>query len=180
MNAAHNLAAERQYAKDARALERPAFQRLSSTSRRFLEEAEAQARLRDDDHVGTEHLVLAIYATEPGTARRALESLGITPVVFGLQLHDEPGPSPSGAIPLTPRARMIVSLASVEANRTGSDLIESEHVLLGVVRESQRWEATGMSGPHHLRAAAEAVGTTLSALAEHLVQQMGCDYDANA
>jgi ATP-dependent Clp protease ATP-binding subunit ClpC len=129
--------------------------------------------------VGTEHLVLAIYATEVSTARRALESLGITREVFGLQLHDEPGPSPGGAIPLTPRARMIVSLASIEANRTGSDLIESEHVLLGVVRESQRWEATGMSGPHHLRAAAEAVGTTLSALEEHLIHQTGCDYDPN-
>jgi hypothetical protein len=125
--------------------------------------------------VGTEHLVLAIYAIEPSKARRALESLGISREVFGLQLHDEPGPSPVGAIPLTPRARMIISLASIEANRTDSDMIESEHVLLGVVRESQRWEATGWSGPHHLRAAAEYVGTTLSGIEEHLLRQMGGD-----
>jgi ATP-dependent Clp protease ATP-binding subunit ClpA len=136
MNSASKFAAERQYAKDAKVLERPAFQRLSSTSRRLLDEAESQARLRDDNHVGTEHVVLAIYATELSKARRALESLGITRDVFGSLLHDEPGPSPAGAIPLTPRARMIVCLANLEANRTG-------------------------------------VGTTLAALEEFLVHQIG-------
>jgi hypothetical protein len=68
---------------------------------------------------------------------------------------------------------MIVCLASLEANRTGAVLIEPEHVLLGVIRESQRWEATGMSGPQHLQASAEAVGTTLAALEELLVHQIG-------
>ena len=180
MNTAHNLAAKRQYEKDAKALERPAFQRLSSTSRRLLAAAESQARARDDDHVGTEHIVLAIYAYEQTAARRTLELLGVTREVFGLQLCDEPGPSPSGTIPLTPRARMIVGLASVEANRTRSPLVESEHILLGVIRESQRWEATGIDGPHHLRAAADAAGTTLSALEQKLIDEMGCDYDPTA
>jgi ATP-dependent Clp protease ATP-binding subunit ClpA len=176
MKAAH-VAAERQYAKDAKALERPAFQRLSSTSRRLLGEAESQARARDDDHVGTEHLVLAIYAFEQTAARRSLVSVGVTPELFALQLHDEPGPSPPGTIPLTPRSRMIVCLAGVEADRTRSELIEPEHILLGVVRESQRWEATGMAGPHQLRRAAEAAGATLAALEQKLIQEMGCDYD---
>jgi ATP-dependent Clp protease ATP-binding subunit ClpA len=175
-----NAAAERQYAKDAKALDRPAFKRLSTISRRLLTEAEAQARARHDDHVGTEHLVLAIYAFEQTAARRALTSLGVTRQIFGLQLHEEPGPSPSETIPLTPRARMIVCLASVEADRRHSELVEPEHILLGVIRESERWEATGIDGPHHLRAAANAARTTLSALEQKLIDQTGCDNDPTA
>ena len=177
MNAAHNRSAERQYAKDAKALDRLAFRLLSPTSRRLLAEAEIQARRRDDDHVGTEHIVLAIYAFDQTAARHALESLGVTREIFGLQLHDEPGPSPMGTIPLTPRARMIVCLASVEAERTRSDLVEPEHVLLGVIRESQRWAATGMAGPHHLRLAAETAGTTVAALERRIIQDTGYDND---
>ena len=52
--------AERQYARDAKALEPVAFRRLSPRSRHLLEQAEFQARDRDNNHVGTEHIMLAI------------------------------------------------------------------------------------------------------------------------
>ena len=179
MNAKHNLEAERRYARDAEALEAVAFQRLSTRSRRLLALAESQARDRDDNHVGTEHIVLAAYALGQTSAARALDSLGITSEVFSAQLEEEPGPSPTGTIPLTPRARMIVGLAWAEASRMGSDAVEPGHVLLGVIRESQRWEATGMGGPHHLRDAADAARTTLSALEQTVIRGMRCGHDEN-
>ncbi len=61
-----------------------------------------------------------------------------------------------------------------------SALVEPEHILLGVIRESQRWEATGINGPHHLRVAADAAGTTFSALEQKLIDEMGCEYDPTA
>ena len=109
MNTSLNAAAERQYAKDAKILERPSFQRLSSSSRCLLDGAESKARGLDDNHVGTEHIVLAFFGLGHGVATHALESLGVTRELFAAQLHEEPGPSPSGTIPLTPRARMIVA-----------------------------------------------------------------------
>jgi ATP-dependent Clp protease ATP-binding subunit ClpA len=145
-----------------------------------LELAESQARDRDDNHVGTEHIVLAIYALGQTSAVRALDSLGITLEIFSAQLEDERGPSPTGIIPLTPRARMIVGLAGAEASRMGSDAVEPGHIMLGVIRESQRWEATGMFGPHHLRAAADAARTTLSAIEQTLMREMRHDHDENA
>lgn len=174
-----NPEAERQYARDAKALAPVAFRRLSPSSRLVLTLAESQARVRDDNHVGTEHIVLGIYALGCTSAKRALESLGVTREIFDAQLEDEPGPSPSGTIPLTPRAGMIVALAGVEADRLGSGAVEPGHVLLGVIRESQRWEATGNSGPHHLRAAAEVARTTLSALEERVINEMRCEDDGN-
>ena len=169
--------AKREYARDAKALERPVSRRLSSVSRRLLEEAQSQARTLNDNHVGTEHIVLAIYALGTRAATKALESFGVTRELFAAQLHEEPGSSPRGKIPLTPRARMIVALVGAEAKRMGSEPVEPEHILLGVIRESQRWKANGISGPHHLSAAAKAAGTTLAAIEQKLIHGMGSDYD---
>jgi ATP-dependent Clp protease ATP-binding subunit ClpC len=143
------------------ALRRGAAPKLSVFTASLLKQAEVEARARDNNHVGTEHLVLALYALAETPAVRALKSLGISRQVIAGQLEYEEGPSPRGAIPLTPRARMIMSLAGVEAARTASGEVQPEHLLLGVLRESEKWQETGMAGPHHLRAAAQSVGVTL-------------------
>jgi ATP-dependent Clp protease ATP-binding subunit ClpA len=155
-------AAERAYIREAEAFLRGAPPKLSALAVSLLERAEAEARRRDDNHVGTEHLVLGLYALGDTPARRALEALGVRRQVFADQLEREEGPSPSGAIPLTPRARMVIGLAGVEATRAGSEEVRPEHLLLGVIRESEKWRATGQAGPHHLRAAAGAVGVKLA------------------
>jgi len=177
MNAIRSVIARRKYASDAKAMERAALRRLSSVSRRLLEEAESQARSVDDNHVGTEHIMLAIYALGPRAATKALESLGITRELFAAQLYEEPGSSPSGSIPLTPRSHMIIALAGVEATRMGSEPVDPEHILLGIIRESERWEAAGIGGPHHLRDAAEAAGTTLAAIEQRLIDGRGSDHN---
>jgi len=122
MNAIRNSIAKREYAREAKVLERSVLCRLSPVSCRLLVEAESQARALDDNHVGTEHIMLAIYALGARAATKALESLG-------------------------------------------------------VIRESKRWEAAGISGPHHLRDAVEAAGTTLTTIEQKLVQEMSSDHD---
>jgi len=159
---------EREYIRLAEALLRADPPKLSALTASLLERAEAEARARDDNHVGTEHLVLGLYALGETTARRALESLGISRQVFTGQLECEEGPSPSGVIPLTPRARMIIGLAGVEARGAASGEVQPEHLLLGVIRESEKWRVSGQAGPHHLRAAAEAVGVTLADIERNL------------
>jgi ATP-dependent Clp protease ATP-binding subunit ClpA len=161
-------ATEREYVREAEALLRGALPRFSALTAYLPEQAEAEARARDDNHVGTEHLVLGLYGLGETTARRILESLGISREVFADRLECEAGPSPGGDIPLTPRARMIIGLAGVEAARTASGEVQPEHLLLGVIRESEKWQATGKPGPHHLRAAAQAVGVTLADIERNL------------
>jgi len=65
---------------------------------------------------------------------------------------------------------MIIGLAGSEATRFTSALIAPERVLLGVIRESLKWEATGKAGPHHLRDAAHAVGTNLADIEGCVIQ----------
>ncbi len=164
---------DRDYVREAEAFLRGAAPKLSSLTASLLEHAQAEAHARDDNHVGTEHLVLGLYSLGETTARRTLESLGITRQVFADQLECEEGHSPSGNIPLTPRAQVIIGLAGVEATRTASGAVEPEHVLLGVVRESEKWESTGKPGPHHLRAAAQSVGVTLAEVEQNLIRVIG-------
>jgi ATP-dependent Clp protease ATP-binding subunit ClpA len=161
---------EAEYIREAEALLRGTPPKLSALTASLLEQAEAEARARDDNHVGTEHLVLGLYALGECTARRALESLGISRQVFLDQLECEEGQSPSGEIPLTPRARFIIGIAGVEATGEASGEVQPEHLLLGVIRESEKWQATGKAGPHHLRAAAQAAGVTLADIERKLIK----------
>ncbi len=164
-------ARETEYIREAKALLHGASPKLSALTVSLLGQAQAEARAQDDNHVGTEHLVLGLYALGDTTARRALEALGISREVFADQLKCEEGPSPSGETPLTPRPRFIMGLAGVETRSTASAEVLPEHVLLGVIRESEKWQATGKAGPHHLRAAAEAVGVTLAAIERSLINK---------
>ncbi len=157
----------RGYAFEAESLLRAGPPKLSAVTASLLEAAEVEARVLDDDHVGTEHLVLGLFRIGDTIASRALESLGITRETFAGQLDSEAGPSPIGAIPLTPRAQMIVGLAGVAACGRA---VEPEHLLLGVIRESEKWQASGQPGPHHLRAAARTVGLTLVDIERRLSQ----------
>jgi ATP-dependent Clp protease ATP-binding subunit ClpA len=161
---------EREYIREAESLLRRAPPKLSAQTAYLLEQAEAEARARDDNHVGTEHLVLGLYALGETAARCTLESLGISRQVFTGQLGCEAGPSPRGDIPRTPRAQMVLGLAGVEAARTVSGEVQPEHLLLGVIQESEKWRVAGLAGPHHLRAAAQAVGVTLADIERRLTR----------
>jgi hypothetical protein len=57
---------------------------------------------------------------------------------------------------------MIIGLAGVEATGAASGEVQPEHLLLGIIRESEKWQATGRAGPHHLRTAAQSIGVTLA------------------
>jgi ATP-dependent Clp protease ATP-binding subunit ClpA len=123
--------------------------------------APAAARDRDDDHVGTEHLLLGIYREEKSAAVEVLLSLGITHDAIVSVLVDEEGSSPEGTIPLTDRSRVTLALAVKAAHEAGSTEVDPVHLLLGAVRESRFWESFHSWGPHHLRNAATLVGHSL-------------------
>lgn len=126
--------------------------------------AQAAARERDDSHVGTEHIVLALYRTAPNVASDVLTECGISAELFVSVLDDEPGPSPNGPIPYTTRAAMVGALAVAAADRSNSDGVELTHLLQGVVAESRRWSEQHAWGPHHLATAAKTVDSSLDAI----------------
>lgn len=156
------LIAPEEYARAAREQVARVLPNLAVDAREVLHAAQVEARREDDNHVGTEHIVLGMLGVSGCLAARALAQLGVTRAVLVQQRHLEEGPSPPGVIPYTPRANRIIVLGGENARANGTARVNSAHLLLGVVAESEEWEASGRAGVHHLRDAARAVGTTLA------------------
>jgi ATP-dependent Clp protease ATP-binding subunit ClpA len=148
-----------EYAKEAAVGYAEAIEHLTTPSKRCLDQAERESRRRNDNHVGTEHIVLGVFAADPAIVS-ILAHNGVTEDLFRAQLCDEPGPSPEGRIPLTPRAQMVLGFARSAASGDGG-AITPRHIMLGVIAESRDWHERGFDGPHHLEQAATAAATSL-------------------
>ena len=54
------------------------FERFTDQARRVLVLAQEEARLPDDNFIGTEHILLGLIHEGEGVAAKALESLGVS------------------------------------------------------------------------------------------------------
>lgn len=77
-------AATPEYAREAIAAGTRAMEHLTAASKRCLDAAQAQSRQLDDNHVGTEHIVLGVLATDRQIAG-TLAKTGITEDIFRAQ-----------------------------------------------------------------------------------------------
>lgn len=168
----HNQVATDAYVQEAIRLMRASREHFSDAGRAVILAAQEEARALDDNHCGTEHVVLAQWARAPNGAVDALEAVGVTREVFCSQLAKEAGPSQQGAIPYTPRAMMIGGLALLEARRLGISLVSPELVLLGTLREAERWATEKAAGPQHLRSALTAAGSSPDELETAILRRL--------
>ncbi len=89
--------------------------------------------------VGTEHLLLGLIKLGQGVAVNVLQKMGLDLDTVRAEVEKEvkPGPpaSVTGNIPLTPRVKKVLSLASKEAKALSHTYVGTEHILLGLLRE---------------------------------------------
>ncbi len=116
------------------------FQRFTDRARRVVVLAQEEARLLNHNYVGTEHLLLGLIHEDEGVGSKALASLGVT--LPAARSHVERiigqgGSSASGNIPFTPRAKKVIELSLREALQLGHNYVDTEHLLLGLVREGE-------------------------------------------
>jgi ATP-dependent Clp protease ATP-binding subunit ClpC len=116
------------------------FERFTERARHAVVLAQDEARALKHNYIGTEHLLLGLLREHGGLAACALDSLGIRPDDVRaevVQLIGEGDEAPTDEIPFTPRAKKVFELGLREARSLGDDCIGTEHVLLGVARESE-------------------------------------------
>ncbi len=116
------------------------FERFTDQARRVLDLAQEEARLLNHNYVGTEHVLLGLIGEGEGVAAQALESLGMTRPAVRQQVEDVVGRGQQAVprhIPVTPRAKKVLELALREALQLGQHYIGTEHLLLGLIRESE-------------------------------------------
>jgi ATP-dependent Clp protease ATP-binding subunit ClpA len=114
------------------------FERFTEPSRRVVVLAQEEARMLNHNYIGTEHILLGLIHEREGVAARAIVSLGLTLESARDQVRDMVGAgrqAPSGHIPFTPPAKTVLELSLREALALRKDYIDTEHILLGLIRE---------------------------------------------
>ncbi len=101
--------------------------------------AQKEAERFNHPYVGTEHLLLGLIALGEGVAVSVLERMGVDLDALRLEVERAVGQGPetktAGALPMTPRAKKVLSLAASEAKALNHGYIGTEHILLGLLAE---------------------------------------------
>jgi len=115
------------------------FERFTAYARHTVVLSQEEARRMNHNYIGTEHILLGLLGEPAGVAYRVLEAHGITLKGAREQVSELIGPGkhePRGHIPFTPRAKKTLELALREALQLHHNYIGTEHILLGLIRES--------------------------------------------
>lgn len=116
------------------------FSRFTASARRVMQRAFREAKRCEHDFVGTEHLLFGTLYDPEGPAVALLRTLGAGPelilekVELSLARHD--GGMAMEQFPLSPASRRVFRAAAEEAATFHHQMIGPEHLLLGVLRES--------------------------------------------
>ncbi len=124
------------------------FERFTERARKVVVLAQDEARHFNHNYIGTEHLLLGLLREDEGVAARALTSLNVTLDEVREQVENIVGygeEGTGGQAPFTPRSKKVLELALREALQLGHNYIGTEHILLGLVRESEGVAARVMS-----------------------------------
>lgn len=117
------------------------FERFTDRARRVLVLAQEEARLLQDNFIGTEHLLLGLLDEGDGIAARALRDYGVTVDALRADLADARSPqepyTPMGSPPFTPRAKKVLELSLRETLQRSTNHIGTEHMLLAILREGE-------------------------------------------
>jgi ATP-dependent Clp protease ATP-binding subunit ClpA len=111
---------------------------LAPSTARAAASAEHEARELGHDRIGTEHLLLGLLTTD-SDASKLLTGAGVTLAAARNTVSEavgkpSTGTTPGGrSLPSTARAGRALGRAARFAHAAGSDIIESEHLLWGVL-----------------------------------------------
>ncbi len=114
------------------------FERFTDRARRVLVLAQEEARMLNHDQFGTEHILLGLIREGGGVAAKALEASNVSLDSVREQVQAIVGQgqltSSNGSIPFTPHAKGVLEFSLSEAMQLGHDCIDTEHILLGLIR----------------------------------------------
>ncbi len=117
------------------------FERFTDRARQVVVLAQEEARELGHSYIGTEHILLGLLRVSDGVAARALESLGISLDAVREEVRQTVGLGETSQlpshIPFTPQAKKVLELSLREALQLGHNYIGTEHILLGLVRDSE-------------------------------------------
>ncbi len=102
--------------------------------------AKKEASRYNHHYVGTEHILLGLIDLNEGIAMVVLQKLSVDPEVVRNEIESRVGFGPEaktvGEAPFTPKANNVIKYAVSDARELGHSYVGTEHILLGLLNES--------------------------------------------
>jgi ATP-dependent Clp protease ATP-binding subunit ClpC len=115
-------------------------EKYTAQATKVIELAGDESRRQGFNNVGTEQLLLGLIGEGTGIVARTLHSSGVCLENAREEITRIIGRGSgliSAEIPLTPRTKRVLELASDECRRLEHGFIDTEHLLFGLVREGE-------------------------------------------
>lgn len=108
-------------------------------ARKVMMLAKEEAERLSHNYIGTEHLLLGLVREENGVPSKVLRQLGANPERISELVEKMTGAgrrSMTANLELTPRTKQVLEYAIEEAKKLGGAYIGAEHLLLGLIRQT--------------------------------------------
>jgi ATP-dependent Clp protease ATP-binding subunit ClpC len=126
------------------------FDRFTDRARKVMNLAKTEAQRLNHEYIGTEHILLGLIHEGSGVAANVLRNMGIDLRRIRSEIEKMVKGNPTlvsmGQLPFTPRAKRVLELSMEEASNLGHNYIGTEHILLGLLRESEGIAARVLTG----------------------------------
>lgn len=145
------------------------FGRFTERAQKAIFLAQEEAKQLLHNYVGTEHLLLGLVRERDGIAANVLINMGvdldtIRNFVINIIGYGEEGVEIQG---YTPRTKRVFELSFIEARNLGHNYIGTEHLLLGLIKESEGVAAVILKG----------MGLDLDKVREEVISMLNNNYN---
>jgi ATP-dependent Clp protease ATP-binding subunit ClpC len=117
------------------------FERFTDRARKVMALANQEAQRFNHEHIGTEHILLGLVKEGSGVGATVLKNLDVDIKKLRLEVEKlvKSGPDlvTMGKLPQTPRAKKVIEYAIEEARFLNHNYVGTEHILLGLLRETE-------------------------------------------
>jgi ATP-dependent Clp protease ATP-binding subunit ClpC len=117
------------------------FERFTDRARKVMALANQEAQRFNHEYIGTEHILLGLVKEGSGVGATVLKNLEVDIKKLRLEVEKlvKSGPDmvTMGKLPQTPRAKKVIEFAIEEARSLNHNYVGTEHILLGLLRESE-------------------------------------------
>jgi len=117
------------------------FERFTDRARKVMALANQEAQRFNHEYIGTEHVLLGLVKEGSGVGATVLKNLDVDIKKLRLAVEKVVKSGPDmvtmGKLPQTPRAKKVIEYAIEEARALNHNYVGTEHLLLGLLRETE-------------------------------------------
>lgn len=119
------------------------YERFTDKAQKVIQLANYEAQRFGHEYIGTEHILLGLIKEGTGVAANILKNLHVDVLKIRQEIERivESGPKleleTRGKLPMTPRAKQVLTYAMEESRTLNHNYVGTEHILLGLLREQE-------------------------------------------